>query len=382
MASHKDLESQPQQSDERTPLLGTSAEAGSSQQPGEHRNDDNGATEGIQDPEQVPLITGQDGEEKKERTTSWWLWRAFWAVLAIFVLAVFIKGWIDAKDTNFDLKAALMRALGGGLSGAAAMVLQVLTLMPIRTIMNYQYRFGSGFREATRTLYEDGGVRRYYQGIGAALIQGPVSRFGDTAANAGILALLESNSFLNQLPTLIKTIFASLCAAAFRMILTPIDTLKTTLQAQGAKGTAILRQRVKTNGIGSLWWGAFATAAATFVGHYPWFGTYNYLSANIPEPDKSDIFVWLLRLAFIGFCASVISDSVSNSLRVVKTYRQVNDTQISYSQAAKIVIQREGFLGFLGRGLKTRILANGLQGVLFSILWKLFLDLWEKKTHS
>ena len=57
------------------------------------------------------------------------------------------------------------------------------------------------------------------------------------------------------------------------MLLTPIDTLKTTLQTQGPKGTAILRQRAKTDGIGSLWWGAFATAAATFVGYYPWFAT-------------------------------------------------------------------------------------------------------------
>ncbi|RQM05797.1 hypothetical protein DH86_00002107 [Scytalidium sp. 3C] len=63
------------------------------------------------------------------------------------------------------------------------------------------------------------------------------------------------------------------CAAGFRMILTPIDTLKTTLQAQGARGTHLLRQRIKANGIGSLWWGAIATAAATFVGHYPWFAT-------------------------------------------------------------------------------------------------------------
>lgn len=38
--------------------------------------------------------------------------------------------------------------------------------------MNYQYRFGTGFRVATRTLYEDGGMRRYYQGIAPALIQG------------------------------------------------------------------------------------------------------------------------------------------------------------------------------------------------------------------
>ncbi|KAJ0281138.1 hypothetical protein Brms1b_011705 [Colletotrichum noveboracense] len=386
MASQTDLESQRKATDERTPLLGASAEDEEATRPppayqdrstGDNEHDEN------QDPEQVYLIApSPDEEEKSKRTTGWWLWRGFWAVLAIFVLAVFIKGWVDAKDTNFDLGKALKRALGGGLSGAAAMVLQVLTLMPLRTIMNYQYRFGTGFRTATATLYHDGGLGRYYQGLGAALIQGPVSRFGDTAANAGILALLESNSFLNQLPTLIKTVFASLCAAAFRMILTPIDTLKTTLQAQGAKGTAILRQRVKTNGIGSLWWGAFATAAATFVGHYPWFGTYNYLTANIPEPDKSDIFVWLLRLAFIGFCASIVSDTVSNSLRVVKTYRQVNDTKISYTKAAKNVIERDGVLGFLGRGLKTRILANGLQGVLFSILWKLFLDLWEKKTSS
>lgn len=70
-------------------------------------------------------------------------------------------------------------------------------------------------------------------------------------------------------------------AAAFRMILTPIDTLKTTLQAQGARGTALLRRRIKSNGIGSLWWGAFATAAATFVGHYPWFATVSPDSKSI-----------------------------------------------------------------------------------------------------
>jgi len=65
-------------------------------------------------------------------------------------------------------------------------------------------------------------------------------------------------------------------AAGFRMILTPVDTLKTTLQTQGARGTALLRQRIKTEGIGSLWWGAFMTAGATFVGHYPWFATVSF----------------------------------------------------------------------------------------------------------
>jgi hypothetical protein len=209
---------------------------------------------------------------------------------------------------------------------------------------------------------------------------GPIARFGDTAANAGILALMKSNGYLNQLPSPVKTVFASCCAAAFRMLLMPIDTLKTTLQAQGSRGTKLLRQRIRTDGIGSLWWGAFATAAATFVGHYPWFAVYNFLSDTITEPSRQEIGWWLLRAAFIGFCASVASDTISNSLRVVKTYRQVNDTRISYTEAAKQVIRQDGRLGLFGRGLKTRVIANGLQGILFSILWKLFMKIWEDKT--
>ena len=146
---------------------------------------------------------------------------------------------------QFDLGKALKSALGGGLSGAAAMILQVLTLMPLRTIMNYQYRYGTTMSQATRTLYTDGGWTRYYQGLTAALIQGPMSRFGDTAANVGILALLKSNKYLKNLPPLAKTVFASVAAALFRMILTPVDTVKTTMQTDGKAGLANLRSRVR-----------------------------------------------------------------------------------------------------------------------------------------
>ncbi|KAJ7485097.1 mitochondrial carrier domain-containing protein [Mycena galericulata] len=305
------------------------------------------------------------------------LYITFGGVCAVF-LGFFIKGWIDADDVEFDLGKALKSALGGGLSGAAAMVIQVLTLMPLRTVMNYQYRYGTSTSQATRTLYQDGGWTRYYQGLSAALVQGPVSRFGDTAANAGILALLESNSYLKNMPSLFKTVFASLAAAAFRMILTPIDTLKTTLQTQGKSGIHILRARVKMYGIGSLWYGALATAAATFAGHYPWFATLNYLEANLPEAHT--LLQTLLRRAFIGFCASITSDTVSNSLRVVKTYRQVNETRIGYFDAAREVIAADGLIGLFGRGLKTRILANGLQGLMFTVLWRFFEDLWKEKT--
>lgn len=104
-----------------------------------------------------------------------------------------------------------------------------------------------------------------------------------------------------------------------------------------------------------------------------WFGTYNYLEATLPIAHT--VFQTLMRRAFIGFVASVVSDTISNSLRVVKTYRQVNEIRIGYWAAAKAVIAVDGVKGLFGRGLKTRILANGLQGLMFSVLWKFFMDM-------
>lgn len=72
----------------------------------------------------------------------------------------------------------------------------------------------------------------------------------------------------------------------------------------------------------------------------------------------------------------MVSDVVSNSLRVVKTYRQVHEREVGYLTAAREVVATDGPLGLLGRGLKTRLIANGCQGIMFSVLWKLFMDLW------
>ena len=111
--------------------------------------------------------------------------------------------------------------------------------------MNFQYRYGQTTTQATKTLYRDGGWTRYYQGLTAALIQGPLARFGDTAANVGILALLQSNSYMKRLPSPVKTVFAAVMAAAFRMILTPVDTVKPTMQTEGKDGIKILKARVR-----------------------------------------------------------------------------------------------------------------------------------------
>jgi len=43
--------------------------------------------------------------------------------------------------------------------------------------------------------------------------------------------------------------------------------------------------------------------------------------------------------------------------------------------AASHILRTEGYKGLFGRGLKTRLLANGLQGLLFSVLWRAFSEL-------
>jgi hypothetical protein len=275
----------------------------------------------------------------------------------------------EAKPTAREiLDKAAKSAVRGGTAGALAMGANVAALMWMRTTINYQYRNGTTFPNALRTLYADGGIPRFYRGVLPALLQGPLSRFGDTAANTGMLTLMNSIDSTKDLSVGVKTVGASASAAVFRIFLMPIDTVKTTMQVTGSFKPVVTK--VKTSGPTVLWHGALAASSATFVGHYPWFLTYNYLSEAIPKRDTQ--LGELGRRGLIGFCSSAISDTCSNSIRICKVYKQSHPDPISYPQVVKNVIKESGVFGLFFRGLETKILANGMQGVLFSILWKQF----------
>ena len=85
-----------------------------------------------------------------------------------------------------------------------------------------------------------------------------------------------------------------------------------------------------------------------------------------------------LRNGFIGFSAAVLSDCCSNSLRVIKTTKQTNKNTIPYLDTTKLIIKEDGISGLFGRGLKTRILTNGLQGIIFTITWKFIEEKFSK----
>lgn len=140
----------------------------------------------------------------------------------------------------------------------------------------------------------------------------------------------------------------------------------------------------------------------TQVGHWPYFLTFNYLSERIPVPPQGELLQRLGRNALLGrsaiqavrqmpvnayilncarpiqftpqhntgVCSSTVSDCCSNSIRVLKTTRQTSETNISYREALRLIIEKDGVLGLFGRGLKTRLAVNALQGMVFAVCWK------------
>lgn len=262
------------------------------------------------------------------------------------------------------LNKSLEKAMYGGTSGFGAMVIQVSSLMWLRTIMNYQYKNGGNFKSTYQHLYKEGGILRFYKGYPYAIMLGPISRFGDTAANA-----FATNYFKDKAPLYIQTFYGSIISSSWKISLMPLDSLKTNLQVNGNLGFNNIKNQVNKYGIKSLYNGASAGLTANMVGHYPWFLTYNYLDNNLNKYEKEP-FKKLIRNGGIGFISAILSDCCSNSFRVLKTSRQTNFNNESYKDTVQNIIKNDGYRGLFGRGLKTRILTNGLQGILFNITWK------------
>ena len=135
--------------------------------------------------------------------------------------------------------------------------------------------------------------------------------------------------------------------------------------------------KYRQHGVRVFYHGAIAASAGTFAGHFPWFFTHNLLNKHIPKAKTFE--TKLARNALIGFCSSLVSDTVANSIRVIKVAKQANVDNITYVQATKEIVAKDGVYGLFFRGLKTRIMTNGLQGMLFTVLWKGIEDRMKKR---
>jgi hypothetical protein len=260
---------------------------------------------------------------------------------------------------------ALNKSFNVGLAGYGAMTFQVSSLMWLRTTMNYQFKNGGGTLDTLKKLYLEGGVPRFYRGVGFALINAPISRFGDTAANMTAMTYLEGSD-LNKAQ---KTFIGSIGAGFWRLTIIPVDSFKSHMQVHGREGMKILKDKIKTNGYKSLYNGSAASFSGTVIGHFPWFYTYNYLQENMPHRNSDSSVVTFFRSGTIGFLSSASSDIVSNSVRVLKISKQTSERGSSYSSIVKDIVKKDNVSGLFLRGLQTKLLLNGIQGFVFVVVF-------------
>ena len=146
----------------------------------------------------------------------------------------------------------------------------------------------------------------------------------------------------------------------------PVDAFKSNLQIHGNKGITVLKEKIAKEGYRSLFNGAKASYFATLVGHFHWFYTYNYLQDEIPKQESATLN--FLRSGSIGFCSSATSDIVSNSIRILKINKQTGN-ETTYKQVVENIVKKDGVVGMFTRGLKTKLMINGLQGFIFVVVF-------------
>lgn len=258
------------------------------------------------------------------------------------------------------------------------MLLDIVVRRWLRTVVNYQSRYGTSFRQTLLVLFNEGGVPRFYRGLAFALVQAPLARFVATFANDGCEALLSSLETTKHFGPARQTLISSVVVGLWRVAIMPVDTCKTVLQVDSRNGFQKLMRKVRAGKISLLYQGALALIASSMMSYYPWFYSYRILSES--DLVAKAFAPGLARNAFIGFSASVVSDVVANGIRVVKTTKQsisASRNAVSYGEAISVILAEDGWRGLFGRGLKTRICGNALQSVLFTIVWRGLAERWS-----
>lgn len=68
-------------------------------------------------------------------------------------------------------------------------------------------------------------------------------------------------------------------------------------------------------------------------------------------------------------------------MRVIKTSKQAlgsTRSNITYAETISMILAVDGWRGLFGRGLKTRILGNALQSILFTVIWRSLSERWTQ----
>ena len=244
-------------------------------------------------------------------------------------------------------------------TGITSGIIQVSSLLWLRTINNYQYKYGTPLIDTFKLLYKNGGFIRFYRGYVPSMFVASSCKFGELNAyyysKEMNLSKLESLFLISSVSSIVK------------LSIIPVDTLDVFLQVEGKKGINILYNKIRTHGIKVLYYGVNPWILNNFISTFTWYGVHNYLDNKFKHNETIN---FNIKNGLIGLSASLVSDILTNPLRILKINKQSHFENVSYISSIKKIIKKNGISEFILRGLKTRMLIHGIQNVFFTITWK------------
>lgn len=134
----------------------------------------------------------------------------------------------------------------------------------------------------------------------------------------------------------------------------PIDTIKTCLQVYGSDGLTILKERLKSDGIPSLYYGSVASCGATIVGHYPWFLMYNLLSntlltstelTQLAQTFQTTGFYFIYTDCYLGNVQMMFNVGVSEAIDPITSFSHSVIILLAALDSRLITLFRSAFIG-------------------------------------
>ena len=230
----------------------------------------------------------------------------------------------------------------------SASAIQSSTLFWIKPIIKSQYVYGGSLSESFNFLKKNGGIPRFYQGFLPAVLKSSIGRTSDITIYKTFNEKYGNNYYYSSLNS-------GCLSALVKIAIMPLDTLSNIYQVHGKDAYKHIR--------GNLYRGALAYGAIHSISSTCWLLSYSKLKEREWTPFSN------LNYLLTGFTSSLITDTIVNPLRVLKTNKQVFANNKSYVEILQDMIKDK--MG-LYRGYRIRLGYNAINGGLFVLFWQNF----------
>ena len=140
------------------------------------------------------------------------------------------------------IKTLVEMGIPGGIAGG----IQLSSLYWLRTIIKYQYVYPQTLRTSSRNLWRDTDRFRLYRGFIPNFSKVFLGKIGESS-------LIKHYQPQNKNDILYNTILTAGVITTWKTLMMPLDTIGNSYQVNGLKSQEIIRHRIKTQGVITLW---------------------------------------------------------------------------------------------------------------------------------